>query len=217
MLEGAHLLDRETILKAFDKLSSELARRQLRADMFVVGGAAIAIAYNNSRRTRDVDAVFSNTAEVYEAARAVARRLKLPNDWLNDAVRSYLLGPDADQVPLRQDGVLQIAVGSASYVLAMKLLAARVEQDQDDIRLLYDRLGLSSWGDGIEIVKRYLPTQEVPQETVDLLVAMFPPGSGSAAEPVMTDSELARCRLCGRQLCSATSIVAGIDPKCALR
>jgi len=119
VLEGAHLLDRETILKAFDKPPSELARRQLRADMFVVGGAAIAISYNNSRRTRDIDTVFSNTAEVYEAARAVARRLRLPNDWLNDAVRSYLLGPDADQVPLRQDGVLQIAVGSASYVLAM--------------------------------------------------------------------------------------------------
>jgi hypothetical protein len=33
---------------AFDTLSSELARRQLRADMFVVGGAAIAISYNNS-------------------------------------------------------------------------------------------------------------------------------------------------------------------------
>jgi hypothetical protein len=161
--------------------------------------------------------VFSNTAEVYEAARAVARRLKLPNDWLNDAVRSYLLGPDADQVPLRQDGVLQIAVGSASYVLAMKLLAARVEQDQDDIRLLYDRLGLSSLSAGIEIVKHYLPTQEVPQETVDLLVAMFPPGSGSAAEPAMTGTELARCRLCGRQLRSATSIAAGIGPKCALR
>jgi hypothetical protein len=67
------LLGRQDILDAFDKLSSECARRRIRADVFVVGGAAMALAYVSQRRTRDVDAVFAPAAEVYEAARAVAR------------------------------------------------------------------------------------------------------------------------------------------------
>lgn len=90
------LLDRETILRALDELASELARRQVRADVFVVGGAAIALAYDTARRTRDVDAVFTNPGTVYGAARTVARRMGLPADWLNDAVRTYVLGEDAE-------------------------------------------------------------------------------------------------------------------------
>ena len=56
----SELLGREAILAAFEKLDSELSRRKVRADLFVVGGAAIALAYMNERRTRGVDAVFDN-------------------------------------------------------------------------------------------------------------------------------------------------------------
>lgn len=170
----SELLGREEILAAFGKLASELARRRLRVDMFVVGGAAIAIAYSTSRRTRDVDAVFGDPGEVYEAARAVARRMGLPHDWLNDAVRSYLLGDDSGARPVYESDSLQVAVASPQYLLAMKLLAARPEQDQGDIRLLYGLCGLGSRADGLALLARYLPGEDVPGATVELLEAMFP-------------------------------------------
>ena len=168
----SELLDRETILLAFEKLSSELARRRVRVDVFVVGGAALALAYNCDRRTRDVDCIFDNSAVVYEAARAVARRMGLPNDWLNDAVRSYLIGSDPNANVVYESGSLEVSVGSAPYVLALKLLAARAEQDQDDIRLLYRICGLNSVEDGIDIVRGFLPDQPVPSATLELLEAM---------------------------------------------
>lgn len=178
MSEPSGLLDRRTILSAFDKLDSELARRRVRAEMFVVGGAAIALAYGQDRRTRDVDAAFTDAAAVYEAARTVARRMRIPADWLNDAVRSYLIGPDVDSRQLREGPSLQISIGSPRYVLAMKLLAARAEQDQDDIRLLYKLCGFSTTADGLALLEEYLPGRPVPERTMDLLEAMWGPVVG---------------------------------------
>jgi hypothetical protein len=172
-LTVSELLGRTEILAAFDKLGSELARRSLRADIFVVGGAAMALAYAPARRTRDVDAVFSDSAAVYEAARAVARRIGLPGDWLNDAVRSYLLGSDTNERPVYESASLQVAVASPPYLLAMKLLAARVEQDVGDIRVLYRICGYSSEADGIALLQRYLPDIAIPDKTLDLLAELF--------------------------------------------
>jgi len=176
----SELLDRPTILSAFEKLSSELARRGTRADVFVVGGAAMALAYQAGRRTADIDAVFDRPATVYEAARAVARRMGLPGDWLNDAVRGYLLGGDPDATVVYESDSLHVSVGSAPYVLAMKLLAARAEQDVDDIRALYRLCGFSRVEDGLGLLRRYLPDEPVPEATRELLEAMYgqPAGDG---------------------------------------
>jgi hypothetical protein len=80
-------LGAEDIRAILDDLSDELASHGARADLFLVGGATIAVAYDQSRSTRDLDAVFLPTDVVREAARAVAERRGLAMDWLNDAVK----------------------------------------------------------------------------------------------------------------------------------
>ncbi len=62
--------------------------------MYVVGGAAIALAFDERRATRDIDAVFEPKNVVYEAAEVVAEQLGLPGGWLNDAVKGFLEGDD---------------------------------------------------------------------------------------------------------------------------
>lgn len=52
------LLGRAEIERAFTALGERLVRRDVVADVFVVGGAAMALAYDAARVTRDVDAVF---------------------------------------------------------------------------------------------------------------------------------------------------------------
>jgi hypothetical protein len=61
------LLDREEILRLFEDLSEELEARGTRAEVFLVGGAAIAVAYDGRRATRDLDAVFQPKEDVYAA------------------------------------------------------------------------------------------------------------------------------------------------------
>jgi hypothetical protein len=72
------LSGRAEIERAFTALGERLARRGVVADVFVVGGAAMALAYDAARVTRDVDAVFMPHGIVLEEARRVADDLGLP-------------------------------------------------------------------------------------------------------------------------------------------
>lgn len=83
-------LGRDEIRVLLDDLSAELAARGARAELFLVGGAALAVAYDATRATRDLDAVFMPTDVVRQAATAVAGREGLAEDWLNDAVKGFL-------------------------------------------------------------------------------------------------------------------------------
>ena len=49
------LLGRPELERAFTNLGERLARRGVVADIFIVGGAAMALAYDAARVTRDVD------------------------------------------------------------------------------------------------------------------------------------------------------------------
>ncbi len=81
------------IMFAFDKLASELARRRVRGELFVVGGSTVALAYESERRTRDVDAVFLNR---YLPNLEIPRKTA---DLLNE-----LFGPEAGERGERSGG-----------------------------------------------------------------------------------------------------------------
>ena len=57
------LLGRTELETAFTALGDRLKRRGIVADLFVVGGAAMALAYDAVRVTRDVDALFAYRME----------------------------------------------------------------------------------------------------------------------------------------------------------
>jgi hypothetical protein len=118
-------LGREDISALLDDLSQELAARGARAELFLVGGAALAVAYDATRATRDLDAVFIPSEVVRQAATAVAEREGLAEDWLNDAVKGFLPGPDPDAQRFYSSDSLIVDVASPRYLLAMKLFAAR--------------------------------------------------------------------------------------------
>jgi hypothetical protein len=52
------LLDQAAITDALRRLGDRLARRGVVADIYVFGGAAMALAYDARRSTRDIDALF---------------------------------------------------------------------------------------------------------------------------------------------------------------
>ncbi|MFC0861123.1 DUF6036 family nucleotidyltransferase [Sphaerimonospora cavernae] len=146
-------LGRDEILELLNELSAELDTRGAKADLFLVGGAAIAVAYDNARSTRDLDAVFLPTEVVRQATLAVAERRGLAKDWLNDAVKGFLPGPDPDARRYYSSDSLVVDVASARYLLAMKLFSSRVENDADDIMFLYRQLGFSTVEEGLDLVE----------------------------------------------------------------
>src|ERR1700733_4246286 len=73
---------RATIISALQALGDELADQGLRGQVFIVGGAAMALAYSTRRVTKDIDAVFEPKSAIYSAAAKVADDLGLPEDCL---------------------------------------------------------------------------------------------------------------------------------------
>jgi len=155
-------LGREDIRALLDDLSAELAARGARAELFLVGGAALAVAYDATRATRDLDAVFIPTDTVRQAAAVVAQHRGLTEDWLNDAVKRFLPGPDPDAQRFYSSDSLIVDVASPRYLLAMKLFAARAEIDADDIILLYRQLGFTTVDEGLDLVEQAYPGRPIP-------------------------------------------------------
>ena len=137
-------MQRAEIVELLRKLAERLDARGLEGEMYVVGGAAIALAFDERRSTRDVDAVFEPKRAIYDAAAEIAAELDLPEGWLNDAVKGFLSGSDPGATPVLELPGLRVATASPRILLAMKVLAHRAGEDDDDIRLLAGQLGLTT-------------------------------------------------------------------------
>ena len=168
------LLDREGIRTALVALDEELGRSGVRGELFVVGGAAMALAYDARRATVDVDATFLPASEVRHAARRVADQLGLEPDWLNDGAKAFMPGNDPNQVGVFEGNNLSVAAASPRYLLSMKLLAARVDRDQDDIRALYELCGFTTAEEGLRLLDTTYPDHVIAPRAQFLLQEMFP-------------------------------------------
>ncbi len=139
------------------ELEVELASKNQSADIYLVGGAAIALSFDSERTTRDLDAVFVPTAEVRSAVAALAKKHDLSEDWLNDAAKGFIPPRiDANEQVLFETENLRVCVASAEHLLAMKIAAARVESDRDDIAMLLGILKISSVDEAIEFARQVL-------------------------------------------------------------
>lgn len=135
-------MQREQIVAALSALGARLSERGIDGEVYVVGGAAIAIAFDARRATRHVDAVFEPKQEVYAAADEVGAELSLPPGWVNDGVKGFLAGADDGAATVLEVPGLRVLVASPRILLAMKVLAHRIGEDDDDVRLLARELGL---------------------------------------------------------------------------
>jgi hypothetical protein len=163
---------RPEILKALQALSDELSARGVRGQIFIVGGAAMALAYSTRRVTKDIDAVFEPKSSIYEAAAKVAENLGLPEDWLNDAAKGFMPGGDGEARPVPDIQGIEITTASPRYLLAMKLMAMRFGEDDEDIELLIRECGLHTAEQAIELLEHMYPTRE-PQLKTRLFLEEF--------------------------------------------
>lgn len=158
------------IEKAFSILASELEASGIKGEIGVVGGAAMVLAFDARAATKDVDAIFKPTIEIRTAAEKVAKKLKLPKDWLNDAVKGFLPGHPLSKNTVFDEPSLRVWVPPAEYLLAMKSISARLDtNDGADIRTLCQKIGVTSIDDVIAIIENYYPKKQVPPKTVFFL------------------------------------------------
>ena len=161
---------------AFTELGA-LARGEGKViDLAVYGGSALMLASNFRVATQDVDAVVEgDQSTVNRLAEEVARRRGWATTWLNDGVRTYL-SPNVEGLaehhellrayPSEQDVGLRVFVPSPEYILAMKLMAMRLDpaggkSDLADIVNLMEVVGLKTQEETIDFAASFYPEAKI--------------------------------------------------------
>lgn len=161
-------LDRERLTDLFDALSQELKFFRTRAQIYVIGGAAMSMAFDRGRTTDDVDArIESGHRALREAVRQVARERGLDDDWLNEAATAAMPRErDANPRTLYNSPHLTVTGASPKHLLAMKLAAGRV-RDIDDAKILMKRLNVSDAAEAAAIHRRLYPERPMKPKAVE--------------------------------------------------
>jgi hypothetical protein len=174
-VSGDRSLDRQELIELLTELGAELDSLGVRGELFIVGGAAMALAFDARRLTTDIDAVFEPTSTIREAAARVASRHRgIPADWVNDAMKGFLPGDDPAQRVILDIPGLRATVPSPEYLLAMKVQASRVDRDDDDIVFLADLLGLTTSTEILDVVERYFSRSRIEAKTQFFVEQLFP-------------------------------------------
>ena len=145
-------LDREALIGLLDDLAERLQRRNVRAQVYIVGGAAMSLAFDRHRTTHDVDArIDAGHGALVEAVQEIARERGLPGTWLNEQATSTLPKvPDTRARTVYDSPWLTITGASAEHILAMKLESAR-ETDRGDVETLVRHLNIRSVAEGMQM------------------------------------------------------------------
>ncbi len=103
------LLSRDDIIKGMTSLAEKARAENVTLEIVVVGGAAMALAYQSRLATRDVDVVFLSPphfeAQIRRWAKLIAAEHQWPDDWLNDAAKGYMVGISLDRTLFQQPGL----------------------------------------------------------------------------------------------------------------
>lgn len=154
---------RERLTELLRALSDVLKERGQRGALYIVGGAAISLMYNATRRTADVDARIESDHDAMRlAAIEVARRERIEVTWLNDAVRVFI--PEERDTTARtviSTPNLVVTGASPEFVLAMKLRAER-PKDREDVAELVGMMELDDVRAAEAVFERLFPGREIP-------------------------------------------------------
>ena len=147
-------------------------------DLTIYGESALMLASNFRVATQDVDAVAEGGQEtITRLAEDIARARNWPSDWLNDGVRTYL-SPNVHGLlehhallrayPSEQEPGLRVFVPSAEYMLAMKLMAMRIDPtgDRSDVADILNLIAVVGF--------------TTPEEVIDFAASFYPEAKISA-------------------------------------
>ena len=145
---GMPMLEKDDILRGLRKIDARAKEAGIIVDLSVYGGAALAIAFDIRRATRDVDAVVHGAPYfLRHAAAEIAIEEKWPLDWLNDGVKGFTSANEKmrlmENFAACASGGLRVYVPVPEYLFAMKCMAMRPDgldgsHDISDIETLAD-------------------------------------------------------------------------------
>ena len=125
-------------LKALGKEYRKRAGKGMKAELILVGGAAILVNYGFRDTTTDVDALIQAASSMKDAINHVGDTFGLPNGWLNeDFAQTVSFSPKLVEYSTHYRtyaNVLEVRTIAAEYLIAMKLRSGRqYKNDLSDV------------------------------------------------------------------------------------
>jgi hypothetical protein len=123
----------EEIEQYLREVNDELALQDVKGEICLYGGAVMCLVYKARPATKDVDAIFEPVKFIRNAIGKISERHNRPIDWINYAVKMFVV--EHEREIFLDLSSLKVYVPPPEYLLAMKVLASRVESfDLDDIK-----------------------------------------------------------------------------------
>jgi hypothetical protein len=170
------MLSNREIVLYLERVNEHLQHKGLTGEISLFGGAAMCLVYGSRSSTKDIDAVFAPTPEMYTIIQDVAKEYGLPDDWLNNGVKGF--ASSNHEVRLyRRLSHLTIMAASPEYLFAMKCLASRLgtSRDVEDIQFLIRHLNIRSVQEAFKILERFYPPQRILPKTQYVLETLLKP------------------------------------------
>lgn len=158
-------LKRSAIVSALARLDELCAASRNRIEIAIYGGTVMMLAYNCRDATQDVDAIFEPPEAVHPLIKQVALEQKLPEDWMNNAVKAFVSNRE-ERITFPEVNAPNVLMTrpSPKYLLAMKCIAARLptvfrDGDTSDIKFLLSELDIKSMEEVDTIVREFYATR----------------------------------------------------------
>jgi hypothetical protein len=94
-------------------------------------------------------------------------------------VKGFMPGADEHPRPIPDINGIEVTTASPRYLLAMKLMAMRFGEDEEDIDILLRECGVSSAHEALDLVRHIYPIEEPPAKTRFFLEQLLGPDQPS--------------------------------------
>lgn len=160
------MLSRDIIIKALKKLGGELEKQGLQGEIILTGGASMCLIHSARDMTKDIDALYEPKTIINKISEKIAKEDNLPIDWLNDGVKGFV-NEKIETMEFAKFRALKVASVTPEYLLAMKLMSARVTgQDYSDIKFLLNKLNIKTVQEAQNIVEKFYPIKLILPKTM---------------------------------------------------
>lgn len=128
----------DTILNDLAKQYRKYGGKNQKAELILVGGAAVIARYNFRDSTKDIDAIIKSASALKDAAVVVGEKYDLEYQWLNsDFTKTCSYSKKLNEYSKYYKtfaNVLEVRVIESEYLVAMKMVSAReYKNDLSDI------------------------------------------------------------------------------------
>ncbi|MGI6587448.1 MAG: DUF6036 family nucleotidyltransferase [Peptococcia bacterium] len=140
-------LEKEEIWENLRLVNEELKKREMQGEILIAGGASMCLMFSARSATKDIDAIYEPKSVINDIATKIALEKGMPKSWLNDSLKGFMNeNAYKKKKHLKSYSHLKIYSVMPEYLLAMKLMASRMdsETDKKDIIFLMKYLNIDT-------------------------------------------------------------------------